>query len=60
MNVLFILSDSVNRNHLSCYGNDWVQTPNLQRLANRGVVFDNHFVGSVACMPARRDVWTGR
>jgi arylsulfatase A-like enzyme len=35
-------------------------TPNFQRLAERAAVFDRHFVGSLPCMPARRDIQTGR
>ena len=34
--------------------------PNLNRLAQRGVVFDNHWCGSAPCMPARKDIMTGR
>jgi len=60
MNVLTILIDTLNRNYLSCYGNDWINTPNIQRLADKGVVFDNHYIGSAPCMPARREFFTGR
>ena len=60
MNVLLILIDSLNRHYLSCYGNDWVKTPNMQRLADRGIVFDNHFIGSAPSIPARRDLFAGR
>jgi arylsulfatase A-like enzyme len=60
MNVLFLLLDTVRRDFLSCYGNNWVQTPNLAKLARRGVTFDNHYIGSMPCMPARRELTTGR
>jgi len=40
-------------------GND-VYTPNFARFAERAVTFDNHYVGSLPCMPARRDLHTGR
>lgn len=60
MNVVFILLDSLNRMALSCYGGSDIPTPNIDRLAKRGVVFDNHYVGSLPCMPARRDLLTGR
>jgi arylsulfatase A-like enzyme len=60
MKAIFILLDSLNRNYLPIYGNDWVQTPNIQRLAQQGIVFDNHWLGSAPCMPARRDILTGR
>lgn len=58
-NVLFILSDSLNRHFLPVYGNRWVKTPNIDRLAARGVVFTGHHTGSAPCMPARRELWTG-
>ena len=56
MKCVFIVLDTVRRDYLSTYGNDWVHTPALDRLAERGVVFDNHWVGSLPCMPARREV----
>lgn len=60
MNVLMLVLDTVRRDYLTAYGNTWVQTPNLTRLAERGVVFENHWVGSLPCMPARREFMTGR
>ena len=60
MNTIFILIDTLRRDHLGCYGNEWIQTPNMDRLAGKGVVFDNAYLGSYPCMPARRDMWTGR
>lgn len=59
MNVVCILLDSLNRHFLPTYGNEWVETPNLDRLQQRSVAFDNCFTGSMPCMPARRDLWTG-
>lgn len=52
--------DSLNRSALGCYGSGDISTPNFDRLAERAVTFDNHFVGSLPCMPARRDLHTGR
>ncbi len=60
MKTIFILLDSLNRHYLNAYGNSWVRTPNIDRLARRGVVFDNHCCCSMPCMPARRDLYTGR
>lgn len=60
MNVVLILFDSLNKDFLGCYGNTWVKTPNFDRLAKKSMVFDNHFVGSLPCVPARRDMLTGR
>ncbi len=62
MNVVLIISDSLNRHFLKAYGQPIeidVATPNLDRLAERGVVFDNHFAGSLPCMPARRELMAG-
>jgi len=45
---------------LPTYGNDWVSTPSISRLAEMGLVYRNHFCGSMPCIPARRDFLTGR
>lgn len=59
MNVVVVLADSLRRDFLGAYGNSWIQTPNIDRLAAMGTVFDQAWVGSYPCMPARRDLWTG-
>ena len=60
MNTILILIDTLRRDHLGCYGNDWIQTPNIDRLAAESTVFDNAYIASAPCMPARREIWTGR
>ncbi len=61
MRTIMILSDSLNRRFLNAYGaEERVLTPNIDRLAARSVVFENHWCGSAPCMPARRDILTGR
>ncbi len=60
MKTLFLVLDTVRADYLGCYGNRWVQTPNLDRLSSAGFTFDNHWVGSLPCMPARREFMTGR
>ncbi len=55
-----IMFDSLNRHMLGPYGCDWVRTPNFDRLAKRTVTFDRSYVGSMPCMPARRELHTGR
>src|SRR5580658_7566169 len=60
MKTIFVLFDSLNRHMLGCYGGTRVPTPNFDRLAARSVVHDKHYVGSLPCMPARRDLLTGR
>jgi arylsulfatase A-like enzyme len=59
MNVLFVLVDSLNRSDVPAYGGTSVAMPNLDRLARRGWRFDNHYVGSLPCMPARREIFAG-
>jgi arylsulfatase A-like enzyme len=60
MRAIFVLFDTLNRHFLEPYGGDLMQTPNFKRLAEKSVRFDNHYVGSLPCMPARRDLLTGR
>lgn len=55
-----VMYDSLNRRHLAPYGCRWTHTPNFQRLAERTVTFENSYVCSMPCMPARRDLHTGR
>ena len=55
-----LMFDSLNRHMLSSYGCDWTVTPNFTRLASRTVQFDASYVCSMPCMPARRDLHTGR
>jgi arylsulfatase A-like enzyme len=59
MKTIFIMMDSLNRHHMRLYGGG-INTPNIDRLARRGIVFDNHYCGSLPCMPARREMMTGR
>lgn len=64
MRTILITLDSLNRHLLELYGcgpdhPDHIRTPNLNHLADNGVVFDNHFTGSAPCMPARRELLTG-
>ena len=58
--TVFVLFDSLCRTAMGCYGQTPVRTPNFDRFAQRAVTFDSHFVGSLPCMPARRDLHTGR
>ncbi len=60
MKTVFVLFDSLNRHMLGCYGGTRIPTPNFDRLAARTKVYDKHYVGSLPCMPARRDLLTGR
>ena len=60
MKAIMVIFDSLNRHMLPPYGSDKVHAPNFHRLAERSVVFDHAYVGSMPCMPARRELHTGR
>lgn len=60
MKVIMVMFDSLNRHLLPPYGCDWVHAPNFRRLAERTVTFDRSYICSMPCMPARRDLHTGR
>jgi arylsulfatase A-like enzyme len=60
MKAIMVMFDSLNRHMLPPYGCDWVHAPNFQRLAERTVKFVKSYVGSMPCMPARREIHTGR
>lgn len=60
MKAIMLMFDSLNRHMLSPYGCAWTHTPNFERLAKQTVQFQNCYVGSLPCMPARRELHTGR
>ena len=60
MNAIMVMFDTLNRHMLPPYGCDWVHAPNFERLARRTVAFDKCYVASMPCMPARRELHTGR
>jgi len=60
MKAIVLTFDSLNRHLLSAYGCEESVTPNFKRLAEKTVVFDSAYVGSMPCMPARREMHTGR
>ena len=57
---MVVMFDTLCRHFLPSYGNDWVSAPNFDRLAKVTTQFDNFYVGSMPCMPARREMHTGR
>lgn len=60
MNLIAIISDTLRRDFLGCYGNTWVQTPNIDALARESIVLDRCFTGSFPTMPMRADFLTGK
>ncbi len=59
-NIVFFLTDDQAKISLGCYSEfDEVKTPNIDRLASRGVVFDRHYVTTAICMASRASIMTG-
>lgn len=59
-NFLFIITDQHRADHLGCYGNTIVKTPNIDSIANKGQKWDKFFVANPICMPNRASIMTGR
>ena len=59
MNVVVIITDSLRVDHVGCYGNP-VETPNVDRLAEDGTVFEQAFSEGLPTLPTRTSWWTGR
>lgn len=55
-----LMFDSLNRNFLPSYGNSWIKADNFAKLAKHAIQFQNCYAGSLPCMPARRELHTGR
>jgi arylsulfatase A-like enzyme len=60
MKAIMLMFDSLRRDLLPPYGCDWTHAPNFRRLAQRAVRFNRSYVSSMPCMPARRELHTGR
>lgn len=58
-NIVYILADDLGYGDLSCYGQKHFQTPNIDRLANRGMLFTQHYSGCPVCAPSRSSLMTG-
>lgn len=58
MNLVIIMLDSLRQDHVGCYGNDWIHTPSIDRLAAESVVFGRCWSESLPTIPARRAMHT--
>ena len=56
MNVILVIIDSLRRDHLGVYGNDWIKTPNLDALAGESLRFDRSYPESLPTILARRAI----
>lgn len=59
-NILFLQADQLSASALSFYGNQVTRTPNLDRLAAEGVVFENAYCNNPLCVPSRASMLSGR
>ena len=60
MKVIYMLADTFRRDHLGAYGNRWIHTPSLDKLARCSALFENAYIGSFPTVPNRRDTLLGR
>lgn len=60
MNVIVVIADSLRVDHLGCYGNEWIQTPNLDRFAAEATLFEHAYSEGLPTLPTRTAFWTGR
>ena len=59
-NIIFLMTDDQRWDNMGCYGNPEFKTPNIDKLAEQGVVFDKAFYAVAICMPSRVTMMTGR
>lgn len=60
LNIIFIMTDDHTTQALSAYDKRFISTPNLDRLANEGIKFNNCFVTNAVCGPSRATILTGK
>ncbi|MBT5017418.1 MAG: arylsulfatase, partial [Planctomicrobium sp.] len=54
------MTDDLGYGDLGCFGQEVVQTPNIDRMAAQGMKFTNHYAGHTVCRPSRLVLWTGQ
>ena len=59
-NILFIMTDQLRWDYLSCYGHPHLKTPNIDNLSKKGILFESAYVQSPVCGPSRASYYTGR
>jgi len=60
MNVIVLVADSFRADHLGCYGNGWIRTPNLDRFASESALFKYSYPENIPTVPARVTWFTGQ
>ena len=59
-NIIYFLADDLGIGELGCYGQEYIETPNIDKLAKQGKLFNNMYSGSAVCAPSRGTFITGR
>ncbi|MEZ4904769.1 MAG: sulfatase-like hydrolase/transferase [Spirosomataceae bacterium] len=59
-NILIIFSDDHALNAISAYGSPYIKTPNIDRIAKEGVLYQNMFCANSLCAPSRATLLTGK
>ncbi|MEO0453119.1 MAG: arylsulfatase [Verrucomicrobiota bacterium] len=59
-NVIYILADDLGYGDLSCYGQQKLKTPHIDRIAQEGIQFSDHYSGNTVCSPSRAVLMTGQ
>jgi len=59
-NILLIMTDQHRFDCLGCYGNEQIETPNIDWIASKGTIFNNAYTPSPSCIPARASLMTGQ
>ncbi|MFC1764281.1 arylsulfatase [Planctomycetota bacterium] len=59
-NIIFIMADDLGYGHLGCYGQEKIQTPNIDKMAGEGMLFTEFYAGNCVCAPSRCSLITGK
>ena len=59
-NILFLLADDWSYPYSSVFGENYIPTPNIEKLAQKGIVFENAYCSSPSCTPSRASILTGK
>lgn len=58
-NILYIMADDCSYNEVGCFGGLNAKTPNIDKLASEGLIFNRAYVGMSMCVPCRQELYTG-
>lgn len=58
-NIIYLMADDQNVGSVGCYGNKEVHTPNMDKLGQKGIIFNRHYNTTSICMASRATVFTG-